>query len=188
MTKKVLAEMENVTNTSQHESNGKSAQGHMLRNSGVPFDLGLLSQIRINRSAVERRSSTLGTRRTVKKQWQAAWLLKAITCMDLTTLSGDDTEGNVVRLCQKARNPVRKDLLEAMGMLDQRITTGAVCVYHNLIPFAVSALRGTNIPVAAVSTGFPAGQISLPIKLREIELSVEAGATEIDIVISRALV
>lgn len=162
--------------------------GQLPRNTGLPLDLGLLSQIRINRSAVERRAGTLGTRRSVKKQWQAAWLLKAITCMDLTTLSGDDTEGNVMRLCQKARNPVRKDLLEAMGMLDQQITTGAVCVYHNLIPFAVDALRGSNIPVAAVSTGFPAGQISLPVKLKEIELSVDAGATEIDIVISRSLV
>ncbi len=188
MTKKVLADMENSTKSPQNESGSQMVHGHLLRNTGIPIDLGLLSQIRINKSAVERRTNTLGTRRTVKKQWQAAWLLKAITCMDLTTLSGDDTEGNVMRLCQKARNPVRKDLLEAMGMLDQHITTGAVCVYHNLLPFAVDALKGTNIPVAAVSTGFPAGQISLPVKLKEIELSVESGATEIDIVISRSLV
>lgn len=164
------------------------SQVHHMRNEGVPFDASWVEGININRSAVERRAATIGTRRSVKKQYQAAWLLKAISCMDLTTLAGDDTEGNVLRLCAKARNPVRKDLLEAMGMQDAGITTGAVCVYHNLIPVAVQALKGSHIPVAAVSTGFPAGQISLPEKLKEIELSVAAGAKEIDIVISRALV
>ncbi|MBK8515590.1 MAG: deoxyribose-phosphate aldolase [Saprospiraceae bacterium] len=157
-----------------------------LRNEGIPFDLSLIEGININKSAVDRRAATIGGRRSVKKEWQAAWLLKAISCMDLTTLSGDDTRGNVLRLCSKAKNPVRQDLLQAMGMEDAGITTGAVCVYHNLITFAVEALAGTKIPVAAVSTGFPAGQISLPQKLREIELSVAAGAKEIDIVISRA--
>ncbi|HQV68044.1 MAG TPA: deoxyribose-phosphate aldolase [Saprospiraceae bacterium] len=164
------------------------SQTHHLRNEGIPYDASLIEGININRSAVERRAATIGTRRSVKKEYQAAWLLKAISCMDLTTLAGDDTRGNVVRLCAKAANPVRKDLLEAMGMADAGITTGAVCVYHNLIPYAVEALKGTNIPIAAVSTGFPAGQISLPEKLKEIELSVAAGAKEIDIVISRALV
>ncbi len=158
------------------------------RNTGISFDASLLEQIRVNRSAVERRAAAMGTRRTVKKQWQAAWLLKAVTCIDLTTLAGDDTPGNVHRLCMKARNPIRRDLLTSMGMEDAGITTGAVCVYHNCIPYAMEALKGTNMPVAAVSTGFPAGQISLPVKLKEIELSVAAGATEIDIVISRALV
>jgi deoxyribose-phosphate aldolase len=158
------------------------------RNEGIPFDLGVIKGIKINKSAVDRRANTLGGRRTVKKEWQAAWLLKAITCMDLTTLSGDDTRSNVVRLCAKARNPVRKDLLIAMGMENHGITTGAVCVYHNLIPFAKQALEGSNIPIAAVSTGFPAGQIELEDKLREIRKSVAAGATEIDIVVSRALV
>ncbi|HMP30169.1 MAG TPA: deoxyribose-phosphate aldolase, partial [Saprospiraceae bacterium] len=113
---------------------------------------------------------------------------KAIACMDLTTLSGDDTQSNVTRLCAKARNPVRKDLLQAMGMQDSGLTTGAVCVYHNLIPYAKEALKGSNIPIAAVSTGFPAGQIELEDKLREIKKSVAAGATEIDIVVSRALI
>lgn len=159
-----------------------------IRNEGIPFDLGLVESIRINKSAVERRASSLGGRRTVKKDWQAAWLLKAITCMDLTTLAGDDTKSNVIRLCAKARNPVRMDILQQMGMENAKITTGAVCVYHNLIPFAKDALKGSNIPIAAVSTGFPAGQIELEDKLREIKKSVAAGATEIDIVISRALV
>lgn len=164
-----------------------SSEGHQ-RNQGVPFDLGWIEGLSVNRSAVERRASTISTRRTVKKQWQAAWLLKAITCIDLTTLSGDDTRSNVLRLCAKAKNPVRKDILEALGMENAGITTGAVCVYHNLIPHAIEALTGTAIPIAAVSTGFPAGQIDLESKLLEIKKSVAAGATEIDIVISRALV
>lgn len=161
---------------------------HGARNDGMPFDAALVEGISINRSAVERRAGTFTTRRSVKKDWQAAWLLKAITCIDLTTLAGDDTRGNVMRLCAKARHPVRQDLLAALGMADAGITTGAVCVYHNLIPFAVEALAGSNIPIAAVSTGFPAGQIPLPEKLHEIEMSVAAGAKEIDIVVSRALV
>lgn len=161
---------------------------HHSRNAGIPFNLDLIKDIRINKSAVERRASTIGTRRSVKKEWQAAWLLRAITCIDLTTLSGDDTPGNVHRLCAKARQPVRQDILKALEMDDQNLTVGAVCVYHNLISEAKKALKGSNIPIAAVSTGFPAGQITLAQKLKQIELSVKAGATEIDIVISRALV
>ncbi len=156
------------------------------RNQGMPLDLDLIRNIRVNRSAVERRAASSSARRTVKKEWQAAWLLKAITCMDLTTLAGDDTPGNVRRLCAKARNPVREDLLTALGMQNENIQVAAVCVYHNLIQTAVESLKGTSIPVAAVSTGFPAGQITLDQKLSEIEKSVDAGAREIDIVISRA--
>ena len=158
------------------------------RNEGMAFDMNFFDHIRVNRSAVERRAATLGTRRSVKKQWQAAWLLKAVSCIDLTTLAGDDTPGNVMRLCAKARQPVRKDLLEALGMTGTDLHVGAVCVYHNLIATAKKALEGTSIPVAAVSTGFPAGQISLEQKIKQIELSVAAGASEIDIVISRAKV
>lgn len=163
-------------------------QGFEVRNQGIPFDAKWIENIRINRSAVERRASALSGRRTVKKQWQAAWLLKAITCMDLTTLSGDDTPGNVQRLCAKAMNPVRRDILEALDMADANIRVGAVCVYHNLIQPAIRALKDSGIPVAAVSTGFPAGQIPLEYKLQEIRASVAAGASEIDIVISRAKV
>ncbi|MEM7105638.1 MAG: deoxyribose-phosphate aldolase [Bacteroidota bacterium] len=152
----------------------------------IPLDLDMIKGIRINKSAVERRAATMGKRRSIKKQWQAAWLLKAISCIDLTTLAGDDTPGNVIRLCGKARQPVRKDLMAALGVGDLDLTTGAVCVYHNLIPTAVECLKGTNIPIAAVSTGFPAGQIPLDFKIQQIEASVAAGATEIDIVISRA--
>ncbi len=157
------------------------------RNSGTELNLSLINKIKINRSAVERRAATMGTRRAVKKEWQAAWLLRAITCIDLTTLAGDDTDGNVARLCAKARQPVREDILQALGM-EQPITTGAVCVYHNLIPAALKSLKGSNIPVAVVSTGFPAGQITSEQKISEIKASVAAGAKEIDIVISRAMV
>ncbi len=162
------------------------AAAHLERNPGTPLDLDWVYGTRINRSAVERRAATLVTRRTVKKEWQAAWLLRAVTCIDLTTLAGDDTPGNVVRLCAKARRPVRDDLLEALGARGLGIRVGAVCVYNNLVPVAVDALEGTNIPVAAVSTGFPAGQTSHETKLQEIRTSVQAGAKEIDIVISRA--
>src|SRR5438105_15922047 len=133
---------------------------HVQRNPGMPLDMDWVDRVHINRSAVERRAATMSTRRTVKKEWQAAWLLRAITCIDLTTLSGDDTPGNVLRLCAKARQPVRQDILEGLGAQNLGITVGAVCVYHNLVPVAVEALEGSGIPVAAVSTGFPAGQIA----------------------------
>ena len=139
----------------------------------------------MNRSAVERRAATLGTRRSVKKEWQAAWLLKAVTLMDLTTLSGDDTAGRVRRLCAKARQPVRQDLLDALGIPEGAMRVGAVCVYHRFVEAAVEALAGTEIPVAAVSAGFPHGLSPLATRLAEIEASVEAGAREIDVVITR---
>jgi len=156
------------------------------RNPGTELDLDWVEAVRVNRSAVERRAATLPGRRTVKKQWQAAWLLRAITLMDLTTLSGDDTPGTVRRLCAKARQPVRPDLLEALGAQDLPIHTAAVCVYHSLVPTAVEALRGSGIPVAAVSTGFPAGLSPWEQRVEEIHASVDAGADEIDIVITRA--
>src|SRR5579859_3806764 len=141
---------------------------HRVRNPGMSLDLGWIEDVRVNRSAVERRASTLVTRRTVKKDWQAAWLLRSITCLDLTTLSGDDTAGNVKRLCAKAIRPLRDDMVESLGIEGIRLQVGAVCVYQNQVRVAVDALRGTSIPVAAVSTGFPAGQIGLPQKLDEI--------------------
>ncbi|WP_374384352.1 deoxyribose-phosphate aldolase [Dongia sp.] len=155
------------------------------RNAGMPLDLGWLGDVRINLSAAERRAATLPGRRSVKKDAQAAWLLKAVTCIDLTTLSGDDTAGRVKRLCAKAKAPVRGDLLAAMGMGERRITTGAICVYHRFVATAVEALAGSGIPVAAVSTGFPAGLVPHEVKLKEIEASVRDGAAEIDIVITR---
>jgi deoxyribose-phosphate aldolase len=140
----------------------------------------------VNRSAVERRASTLGQRRTVKKEWQAAWLLRAITCMDLTSLAGDDTPGRVRRLCAKARQPVRQDLLKRLDAEGLPIRVAAVCVYHALVETAVEALAGSGIPVAAVSTGFPAGLTPLPLRIAEIKASVAAGAAEIDIVVTRS--
>ncbi len=177
--------------TTQHETEQEHIETQfdmpsLVRNPGMPLNMDWVREVEINRSAVERRAATLPTRRTVKKEWQAAWLLRAITCIDLTTLAGDDTPGNVVRLCAKARQPVRQELLEALGMGAYPLRAGAVCVYHNLVPIAVDALRGSNIPVAAVSTGFPAGQNPMEQKIGEIEASVKAGAAEIDIVISRA--
>ena len=153
------------------------------RNPGTALDLDWVAAVQANTPAIERRAATLAGRRSVKKDWQAAWLLKAITLIDLTTLSGDDTEGRVQRLCAKARQPVRADLLEALGM--PGITTGAVCVYHEMVPAAVRALEGTSIPVAAVSTGFPAGLSPFRLRIAEIGESLRAGAREIDIVISR---
>ena len=150
----------------------------------LPFDLGPVEDTKVNRSAVERRAATISTRRTVKKEHQAAWLLQAVQNIDLTTLSGDDTPGTVRRLCAKARQPIRAHLLKDLG-IDRPITTGAVCVYHSMVETAVEALQGSGIPVAAVSTGFPAGQIPFKQKIAEIEASVKAGASEIDIVISR---
>lgn len=160
-------------------------QTHHERNPGIPLDLGWVNATRVNLSATERRTATLGTRRSLKKDWQAAWLLRAITCIDLTTLSGDDTPGNVKRLCAKARQPVREDLLDALGVEELGITVGAVCVYHLRVPDAVAALEGTNIPVAAVSTGFPAGLSPFHLRIEEIRESVAAGAREIDIVLTR---
>jgi deoxyribose-phosphate aldolase len=155
------------------------------RNPGMPLELDWVREVRVNRSAVERRAATLGARRSVKKAWQAAWLLKAVTCIDLTTLSGDDTPGRVRRLCAKARHPVRGDILDALGMDDGSIRVAAVCVYHQLVEAAVHALTGSGIPVAAVSAGFPHGLNPLPQRIQEIHASVEAGAREIDVVVTR---
>ncbi|MFT5065134.1 MAG: deoxyribose-phosphate aldolase [Yoonia sp.] len=158
-------------------------QVHEPRNDGMALDLDWVASVQANTSAIERRAASLPGRRSVKKDYQAAWLCKAVSLMDLTTLSGDDSEGRVRRLCAKARQPVSQNLLEAIGM--EGLTTGAVCVYHDMVETAVDALRGTNIPVAAVSTGFPAGLSPFHLRIQEIRDSVAAGAQEIDIVISR---
>jgi len=161
--------------------------GKLLQpNRGVPLNLDWVENVRVNTSAVERRAQTLTTRRTVKKDWQIAWLLRAITCMDLTTLSGDDTDERVRRLCAKARQPIQQELVKHLGIESLDIKVGAVCVYHAFVETAVRALQGSGIPVAAVSTGFPAGLSPLDQRVAEIRRSVEAGAQEIDIVITRA--
>jgi deoxyribose-phosphate aldolase len=155
------------------------------RNPGMPLDLDWVMGARVNRSAVERRTASLPKRRSIKKDWQAAWLLRAITCIDLTTLAGDDTPGKVHRLCAKARQPVRPDMLEALGVDDEKITVAAACVYPSRVKDAVQALQGTDIPVASVAAGFPAGQTPIPQRIAEIEQAIEGGAREIDIVITR---
>ncbi len=162
-----------------------SAPAHPERNPGMALKPDWFENARVNLTGVERRAATMATRRTVKKEWQAAWLLKAITCIDLTTLAGDDTAERVKRLCAKARMPVRADLIEALG-LDAPITTGAVCVYPTMVRPAVEALKGSGIPVASVATGFPAGLMPLNLRLEEIRYAVAEGAAEIDIVITRS--
>ncbi|WP_226628014.1 deoxyribose-phosphate aldolase [Alloyangia pacifica] len=172
-----------MTETMSRSETSLLPQLHEPRNPGMPLDMDRVMRATANRSAIERRAATLPGRRSVKKDYQAAWLARAISCIDLTTLAGDDTPGRVARLCAKARQPVRADILEALGL--EGLTTGAVCVYHDMIAPAVEALEGTGIPVAAVSTGFPAGLSPFHLRVAEITESVKAGAREIDIVISR---
>ncbi|MBB3712333.1 deoxyribose-phosphate aldolase [Limimaricola variabilis] len=155
------------------------------RNLGTPLDVAMFEGHSVNRSAAERRAATLTTRRSVKKTHQAAWLINAIRCIDLTTLAGDDTEGRVQRLCAKARQPLAPRIAQGLGIEDMGLTTGAVCVYPTMVPHAVKALRGTSIPVASVATGFPAGLMPLHLRLEEIRWTVDQGADEIDIVITR---
>ena len=162
-----------------------TSKASQKRNTGIALDLSLIEDVAVNLSAIERRAATLTTRRSVKKEWQAAWLLRALTCMDLTTLAGDDTTGRVNRLCAKARQPLRQDILQGLGMEDENISVAAVCVYPSMVPTAVAALKGSSIPVASVATGFPAGLTPLEQRLGEIEYAAKAGAKEIDIVITR---
>src|SRR5579864_9233043 len=177
-----------VASQEQPASNTIATLGErqLLSNSGIPLDLNWLQEVRVNTSAVERRAQTQVARRTVKKEWQAAWLLRAISCMDLTTLSGDDTDERVRRLCAKARHPIQQDLVQKLGIEELGIKVGAVCVYHTFIETALNALEGSGVRVAAVSTGFPAGLSPLAERVAEIRRSVEVGAQEIDVVITRA--
>ena len=158
------------------------------RNPGTDFQLDRFCDIQINRSAVEQRCASYGKRRSIKKDKQAAWLLKVISLIDLTTLAGDDTNDRVRRLCRKALNPVNEPLIKKLELENLNITTAAVCVYHEMISGAAKLLKGTGVHLAAVSTGFPAGLSPLPLRIEEIKYSVEQGADEIDIVISRRLV
>ena len=158
----------------------------LLRNTGIPLNLDWVREVRVNTSAVERRAQSHVARRTVKKEWQAAWLLRAITCMDLTTLSGDDTDERVRRLCAKGRHPIQQEMEQKLGIEELQIKVAAVCVYHTFVETALHALEGSGVHVAAVSTGFPAGLSPLAERVAEIRRSVEVGAHEIDVVITRA--
>src|SRR5258705_9737395 len=164
----------------------KYAGRDLQSNRGIPLNVEWVNAVRVNTSAVERRTQSLVTRRTVKKEWQAAWLLRAITCMDLTTLSGDDTDERVLRLCAKARQPIQQEIVQKLGTESLNIRVAAVCVYHTFIETARRGVEGSGIHVAAVSTGFPAGLSPLAERVAEIRRSVEAGADEIDVVITRA--
>jgi|TARA_B110000444_G_C18816106_1_gene585213 deoxyribose-phosphate aldolase len=155
------------------------------RNPGVDFQVDRFCDININRSSVEQRCAEYGKRRSIKKDKQAAWLLKVLTLIDLTTLSGDDTNARVRRLCRKALNPINSDLKAKLSIDSLHITTAAVCVYHEMLEEASKNLKSSNVHLAAVSTGFPAGLSPLPLRIEEIKYSVAAGADEIDIVISR---
>ena len=176
---KVISYRNLVDSESLKENSG------VIRNPGTDFRLDKISNIAINRSAVERRCTNYGTRRSIKKDKQAAWLLKAITLMDLTTLSGDDTEARVRRLCSKAKQPISNKLEKILGTESLDLSVAAVCVYHDMLASAKKALNNSKVNLAAVSTGFPAGLSPLPLRLKEIEYSVDSGANEIDIVISR---
>jgi len=173
-------------NSSNQPGIARLSGRELTANRGTSLNLDWVEDVRVNTSAVERRAATLVTRRTVKKDWQIAWLLRAITCMDLTTLSGDDTDERVRRLCAKARQPLQQELVEKLGIQELNLHVGAICVYHLFVETARRALEGTNIHVAAVSTGFPAGLSPLEERIAEIRRSVDAGAHEIDVVITRA--
>ena len=162
-------------------------QSEVKRNTGVSLDASWFDQHQVNTSAAERRAISLSARRSVKKEYQAAFLVKALQCMDLTTLAGDDTQGRVQRLCAKARQPLRDDIVKGLG-LTAMPHVGAVCVYPTMVAHAVKALKGSGIPVASVATGFPAGLTPLSMRLAEIKYAVEQGAQEIDIVIFRSQV
>jgi deoxyribose-phosphate aldolase len=162
------------------------AMGNERRNPGLSLRRDWFIDVRVNASAVERRAGTVAARRSVKKAYQAAWLVKALTCIDLTTLAGDDTPGRVRRLAAKARRPLRADLVAALGLAEAPPVVGAVCVYPTMVAPAVAALEGSGVPVASVATGFPAGLTPLATRLAEIRAATDAGAAEIDIVITRA--
>jgi deoxyribose-phosphate aldolase len=187
----IIAEIQNSIVAPAHRAPDEkilaTLWGHDLQpNRGIALNLDWVEEVRVNTSAVERRAQTLVTRRTVKKEWQAGWLLRAITCMDLTTLSGDDTDERVRRLCAKARQPLRRDLEKQLGVEELGIRVAALCVYHTFVETALRALEGSGVRVAAVSTGFPAGLSPLAERVAEIRRSVEVGAQEIDVVITRA--
>jgi deoxyribose-phosphate aldolase len=175
-----------LASSEQHQTIATLGDKSLRPNTGIPLNLDWVEDVAVNTSAVERRTASLVTRRTVKKQWQAAWLLRAITLMDLTTLSGDDTDQRVLRLCAKGRQPVQQSILDRLDVKQIDVKVGAVCVYHNFVKTAAQALEGTGIHVAAVSTGFPTGLSPLSERIAEIRHSVEDGANEIDIVITRA--
>ena len=171
--------------TSVQNPRTKEVTGERKRNAGIALDLDWVHQVQVNRGAVEWRATTLGWRRVVKEECEAAWLLRAIRCIDLTTLAGDDSPGKIRQLCAKAKHPLRDDLLAALDITGLGLTVAAACVYPTMVPHALHALAGSGIPVASVAAAFPTGLSPLKVRLEEIAYAVEAGATEVDAVIAR---
>ena len=166
-----------------------ASNASLERNPGMPLDLGWLEAMRnVNRSALERRVASLTKRRSIKGENQAAWLLRSIALMDLTTLNSNDTHERVRRLCAKAKQPLSAEMVEKFGIAGQGIRPAAVCVYHPFVATCARELDGTGIHIAAVSTAFPHGLAPLSTRIAEIKASVADGADEIDVVISRGLV
>ena len=158
-----------------------------MKKNTINLDINWINNLKVNLSAIERRTSTITKRRTVKKDYQVAWLLKAVTLLDLTTLEGDDTFGKVDKLCAKGMNPISNTILDNLGLSKNSVHVGAVCVYHNLVQHAQEILKN-KLPVASVSTGFPAGLSSFQTRKKEIINSIHSGAKEIDVVINRTYV
>jgi deoxyribose-phosphate aldolase len=141
------------------------------------FDLGpVLSRFAVDQVGADERAAALA-KRSIKKDSKVAALRLAVSIMDLTTLEGADTVGKVEALCAKARRPDPGD--------PSVPPVGAVCIYPSLVATARRELQGSTVKVASVATAFPSGQAPLDVRLREVAEAVEAGADEIDMVISR---
>jgi deoxyribose-phosphate aldolase len=174
--------------SNKRSKNFEQLEKKHVRNPGIPLDMAWVNEAKVNCPAVKRRVASHSKRRCVKKGTQLGWLLRTISLIDLTTLGGMDSESNVNRLCAKAKTPLIADYVKALELENKNVKVGAVCVYPNRVAEAVKALEGSGIGVASVAAGFPAGQTPLDLRLTEIERAVAAGASEIDIVLSRNLV
>jgi deoxyribose-phosphate aldolase len=130
----------------------------------------------VDRVGVDERAAVLG-KRSIKTDAKAHGILLATAMIDLTTLEGSDTPGKVRQLCAKAVAPA--------PLRPEVPSCAAICVYPAQVPVATVALAGSGVQVASVATGFPSGQVDLELKLEETRRAVAAGATEIDMVISR---
>jgi deoxyribose-phosphate aldolase len=129
----------------------------------------------VDRVGIEERVAKYGTR-SIKKASKVFGLKVAASMVDLTTLEGNDTPGKVRSLCQKALRPHDDDDIPM---------TAAVCVYPSMVKHAAKILKGTQVRIASVATGFPAGQTPLKTRLEEVKSAVRDGADEVDMVITR---
>jgi len=159
-----------------------------MRNPGISFPRVPLEALVADDGEVERRASELASSAAADTPPRVERLLLALRCMDLTTLSDDDTDERVRQLCTKAMRPLDADVVVALGGAARGARVGAVCVFHQFVPAAVEALVGSGIPVAAVAGGFPIGYEEPERRAEQIRAAVLAGASEIDVVITRAFV